>query len=150
MAKTTTKKADEDYVRPIPPHKRKRTTRLVFTESESDFPALNLSRPPKKNSWTERSILSTKNKRKIEEAEVTAAGSQDKVMTEGSTPLFSDKIATLRTDMKRIEAMQTEMTTFLRVNTEQMSKLTKMQETQTQAATQMQATVNNLLTCAIR
>jgi hypothetical protein len=37
MAKMTTKKADEDYERPIPPHKRKRTTRLVFTESESNF-----------------------------------------------------------------------------------------------------------------
>jgi hypothetical protein len=83
MANMTTKKADEDYERPIPPHKRKQTTRWVFTESESDFPALNHSRPPKKNVWTERSILPTKSKRKIEEAAVTAAGSQDKVMTEG-------------------------------------------------------------------
>jgi hypothetical protein len=43
--------------------------------------------------------------RKIEEAEVTSTGSQDKVMTEGSNPLSSDKIANLRTDMTRIEAM---------------------------------------------
>jgi hypothetical protein len=99
MAIMTTKKSGEDYERPIPPHKPKRSTRLVFTEFESDFPALNLSRPPKKNAWTERSILSTKSKRKIEEAEVTAAGSQDKVMTEGSNPLPLDKIANLRTDM---------------------------------------------------
>jgi hypothetical protein len=49
MAKMTTKKADEDYERPIPPHRRRQTTRLVCTESEPDFPALNLSRPPKKN-----------------------------------------------------------------------------------------------------
>jgi hypothetical protein len=52
-------------------------------------------------------------------------------MTNGSTtPLFLDKIAKLRTDMKRIEAMQTEMTTLLEglaqtqtESTEQMSKL---------------------------
>jgi hypothetical protein len=90
--------------------------------------------------------LSTKSKRKIEEAEVTAAGSQDKVMTEGSNPLTSDKIANLRTDMTRIEAAQTEMSTMLSVNTEQMRKVMKMQDTQTQAAKQTQATMNNL-TC---
>jgi hypothetical protein len=100
-AKMTTTKVDEDYATPIPPHKRKRTTLLIFTESESDLPALNLSRPPKKNVWTERSMLSNKSKQQIEEAEVTAAGSQDKVITKGSTPLFLDQIAKLRTDTKQ-------------------------------------------------
>jgi hypothetical protein len=87
-------------------------------------PALNLSRPPKKNAWTKRSVFPTKSERKIEEAEVTAAGSQDN----------------LRMEMTRIEAMQTEMTTLLSVNTEQMNRVVKMQETQTKA-------MNDLVTC---
>jgi dGTP triphosphohydrolase len=173
----TSKQADEDYATPTPPLKRKRTTLLVFTESESEFPALNLSRPPTKNAWKERSISLTKRKRRIEGAEVTSSCSQDKVMTQGSNH-FLDEIVKLRTDTKqqaadmkketdeRIEAAQKEMTTLLedqsqmhRVTIEQMSKLTKkIQEMQTQAATQMQeirmqaatqtqAIVNNLSTC---
>jgi hypothetical protein len=106
---------------------------------------LNLSRSPKKNAWTERSVLSTKSERKIEEAEVTAAGSQDKVMTEGSNPLSSDKIANLRMEMTRIEAMQTEMTTMLSVNTEQMRQVLKMQETQTKAMNDLVTFVNQMM-----
>jgi hypothetical protein len=54
--------------------------------------------------------------------------------------LSSDKIANLRMEMTRTEAMQTEMTTMLSVNTEQLRQVMKMQETQTKA-------MNDLVTC---
>jgi hypothetical protein len=145
MAKMTPKKVDEEYERPIPSHRRKRTPRLIFKPSESDFPALNSRRPPKKNAWTERSVLSTKRERKIEEVEVTDDRSTDRVTTEGNNPVFSDTIANLQMKMKQIEAMQEDVTKMLSLNAEQMKQVMKMQETQTKVMNGLVSSVNQLM-----
>jgi hypothetical protein len=51
--------------------------------------------------WKERSLLSTKGKRKIVDVEDVIDGSQDTVITQRSTPTFLDEIAKLRTDTKQ-------------------------------------------------